>query len=374
METLGAASAATLGYIVGNLPGAYYGYQAYRNMPPITRRRTRAAGLIQRVMRKWRSRGYPGGATSRVLSGMRAANRQHNSTVTRQKDFSSQYRFKRMPKRRRIRWKKFVKKVTAVELKNAAMKTVVFNDKIANSSGVGKQAYISFALYGINGLDDDTGKCCGYRDIQKVFDNDPQIKQVAVGSPPAYYPKSGKLHFGSAVLDFTLRNIAEQEAEIDIYYGYHLKDTTNVNAVQVVKPSLVDEFINDDPNSIKSGNAMIRLEERGTTPFDCSSALSSSGFHVLKKQKILIEPGKSVFIQHRDANNHEMDYDSLIGLGYAKKKLTYEVLIVHKPTVSTATDLTSTIVVGVTRKYSYTVLSGANQPQGAYDPAFDPAA
>ena len=373
MQNIGAASAATLGYIVGNLPGAYVGYQAYRNMPPITRRRSRAAGVIQRAAKRWRSRGYPGGATSRTLSGMRAANRRHNSTVTRQKDFASQYRFKRMPKRRRLQWKKFVNKVTAVELRNAAMKTVVFNDKIINTSAPGKQAYVAFCLYGINGSDDNTAQA-GYRDIQKIFDNDPQIKQVAVGSPAAYYPKSGKLHFGSAVLDFTLRNLDPNfEAEIDIYYGYHVKDTSIVNAVSVVKSSLVQEFVNDDPNAIKSGNTMVRLEGRGTTPFDCSTALSSSGFHVIKKQKVLMEPGKSVFIQHRDAVNHEMDYDSLISLGYAKKKLTYEVLIVFKPTVTTSDESTATIAVGVTRKYSYTVLAGANQPQGAYDPAFDPA-
>lgn len=376
MQSIGAASAATLGYIVGNLPGAYYGYTAYNNiMPPITRRRNQAGRRILSAMRGWRARGYPGGSTDQLvgqLAGMRrSARRRSNNVVTQQKDFASQYRKRRMPRRKRKIWKKFVKKVTAVELSNAATKTVVFNHRMVQSSTPGNQAFLSFCLYGVNGSPDGNNQI-GYQDMFKLFDNEPGIKQQAVGSPAANYPASGKLHFNTGVLDFTLRNLGEVDAEVDIYYGYHVKNVNNINLLTQVADSLRQHFISTTSDPIVSGNTSLGLGLRGVTPFDCSSVLSESGFHILKKQKFNMEPNKSVFIQHRDANNHQLDQDDLSTIGYAKRKLTYEVLIVHKPSVTSVDNAVSTIGVGVTRKYGYSILAATNQPSSALNPAFTP--
>lgn len=374
METLGAVSGAVLGYTVNNLPGAYYGYQVGRyfgqryNMPPITRTRNQAGRRILSAMRGWRRRGYPGGATSRALSGMRA-NRASNNVVTKQRDFGNQYRFKKMPKRKRKQWKKFVKKVTAVELKNAATKTVVFNHRMVQTGTPGNQAFMSIALYGINGAP-DSNNAIGYQDMLKLFDNDPDIKQEAVAG--VNFPANGKLHMQTAVLDFTLRNLGEVDAEVDIYYGYHVKNVNNINILQQTADTLRQHFIATTSDPITSGNTSIGLGLRGATPFDCSSALSESGFHILKKQKFNIEPSASVFIQHRDSKNYELDQNDLSTIGYAKKKLTYEVLIVHKPSVTSVDDTVSTIGCGVTRKYGYSVLAKSNQAVSAYTPTFTP--
>lgn len=376
METLGAASAATLGYIVGNLRGAAIGYNAYRSyMPTITRLRNRAGRRILSAMRGWRARGYPGGATERALSGMLSRNRssrrrRRNNLVTRNKDYGTQYTKKRMPRGKRKNWKKFVKKVTAVQLSNASQKTVVYNSKIVSTSGAATQQYFTFALYGCNG-NGDSNTNVGYRDLLVLFDNEPVIKQYAVGSPAAYYPGAGKLHFNSAVLDVTLRNLGEQDAEVDVYYGYHVKDAFQADTLGITTGSLRDEFVFAKSDGIKSGNTSVDLTARGTTPFDCSWALSHSGFHVLKKQKFLMEPGKSVFIQHRDSMNHVFEAEQLTRAGYAMKKVTYEVLVVHKPSVGSTDTLTSTIACGITRKYAYSVLAQTVAPSSAVNPTFD---
>lgn len=387
METLGALSGATLGYIVNNIPGAVtggiIGRQFGRNynstMPPVTRSRSMAANRIQSAFRGWRRRGYPNGATESLLTSMgrrarraRFSSGRRNSVVTKQRDYGSQYRAKRMPGWKRRGWKRFVKKVTAIEIKNAALKTVLFNDKVSISTT--GQNFVSFCLYGING-NGETSTTAGYQDMLKIFDNDPQIKQSAVGSPAVYYPSNGKLQFATAVLDYTIRNVStDADAEVDVYIGYHKKDVPYFSTLQELAGSLRNEFTATNDDTIKSGNTTINLTDRGATVFECSRALSNSAFHVVKKMKFLIEPGKSVFMQHRDAKNYQLEQTDLARIGYAKKGLTYEVLVVTKPAVTVVGggDVTSTIAVGVTRKYSYTVLAGNNQAQTALKPSFNP--
>lgn len=373
MQSIGAASAATLGYIVGNLPGAYYGYNAYRAMAPITRRNT-AATKIQSAFRGFLARKKMGIKGRDYMKKVVANKKKLGSIVTQHRDFASQYVRRRMPRYKKRAWKSFVRKTTAVELKNAATKTVIFNNKIVSTSTAGNQQYLSFCLYGINGNADNTTLTVGYQDMLKVFDNEPSVKQEAVGSPAVYYPSNGKLHFNTGVLDFTLRNLSsETDAEVDVYYGYHWKDTFNTNLEQQGLSSLAYTFANTTSDAIKSGNTSVTLLQRGVTPFNCSQAISASGFKIIKKQKLCIEPGKSVFIQHRDSKNHIMNQNNLEGVGYGKKGLTYEVLIVHKPSVTSADTAVSTIGVGITRSYRYSVLANTTQAVSASNPVFDPA-
>lgn len=378
METLGAASAATLGYILRDERGAYYGYNLYRGfraMAPITRNRNRAATKIQSAFRGYLSRKKTLGFGNRGYMSKVVANKKKlGSIVTQHRDFASQYVRRRMPRYKKRAWKSFVRKSTAVQRKNAATKTVVFNNRIVSTSTAGNQQYLSFALYGINGDTDNSTTYVGYQDMLKVFDNEPGVKQEAVGSPAIFYPTNGKLHFNTGVLDFTLRNLSgDTDAEVDVYYGYHTKDVGNTNIMQQNFSTLRNTFANATNDAIKSGNTSVNLGQRGVTPFDCSQPISVSGFKVIKKQKLCVEPGRSVFIQHRDSKNHVMNMNYLEGVGYAKKGLTYEVLIVHKPSVTSVDNAVSTIGVGITRKYNYSVVAGGIQSVSASNPAFDPA-
>lgn len=352
MESFAAgASGAALGYIVKNLPGAYWGYKLGK-MAPIYRKRRYSAS--SGGMRKKQRTGSYRMRQPRKRFGS-------NNIVTVQHDYTNQYRKTTMPKRKKKQWKKFINKVTAVNIKNAGLKTVLFNDRVVNSSGIGYQSYLAFCLYGVNG-GNSANQTEGYDDLLKVFNNEPLIKRSSPGNEAI----NGVLNFASAVIDLTLRNLGEQDAEVDVYYGIHWKDATNENPRTGVTTANLIQDLNDGGYSqpISTGNTTVSLADRGATPFDISTGISASGFKVLRKQKLLMPPGKSVFIQHRDPRNHRLDWIDTNKAGYAKKKLTYEILIIHKPAVSSADNIISTIAAGVTRKYSYTVLEW-NQDESA---------
>lgn len=358
METVAGLAGQVLGNIIGDFNGAYLGDEiarrAYRNMPPIRR------NIRSRIRQRYATANRNARALARA--GSRLYNRRgRNTTVTQQYDVKTQYLKKTMPKYKKKQWKKFVNKVNAVGIKNAGLKTVIFNTKIQNNSPPGGQNAFCIALYGINGT--DSGQAAGYGDVQKIFVNEPAIKSSG-GTPNV--AENGVLNFGSAVLDLTLRNTGLVDAEVDIYYGYHWKDATLENPRNGANTrNLIEDFNNGSFNqSIAVGNPTLDLSVRGCTPFELSTCISASGFKILRKQKILMTPGKSVFIQHRDPKNHRADYVNINKGGYGKKRLTYEVLVVHKPSVDASDELVSTIVCGVTRKYSYTILDW-NQDENA---------
>lgn len=339
---LARAAGATLGYITGNLPGAYIGY----NLADMAWQR-RAA----------RRRNF---SRRRVTRGYKKYGKKSPAAVGVQRDVVTQYRRKPMPRYKKKTWKKFTKKVNAVVAKSQGLKTVVFNDKIDVSSTAGNQQLATLALYGNNGSADDSQNL-GWRDLYRVYKNEPSISKDVGGEPI-----QGKLHFQSAAIDITLKNNSpDLEMECDIYYGYFRKDT-----VSATKTNLGSQFFAGCYNvdKITAGNAQIDITQRGVTPFDCSGGLSRTAFHIVKKQKMDIQPGKSFFLQHRISSNKVMDWLTIKNYDYAIKGLTFGMMIVFKPTVSTSTTATAQFLAGVTRKYSYINLE-ENQDFSSYDHA-----
>lgn len=322
-QRLAQASGATLGYIVNNIPGAVTGYQL--------------ADMAYRARyRGRRSRRYSKKRMYKKSSGI-------SNTVTAQRDFNTQYKKRRMGRGKKIRWKKFVNKVQAVLNKDLGLKSVVFNDNLtANTSSTTDQQCLSFSLYGNRGT--SAGNTLGANDLVRMFSNEPLVSQ---GIGPLN-PKIGKLLFGSAVLDMTINNIGQNAAEVDIYFGYHTKDVTSYNIVEDFKDITLEQPINST-----IPNVTLDILQRGVTPFDLPTGLSQSGFHILKKQKLLIQPGQQSFIQHRDPRNHMVEWTRCKLTGYAIKKLTFTVLLVFKPVVGFS-EGNARLAVGCTRKYSYT--------------------
>lgn len=330
METLGAASAATLGFIAGDLPGAYLGYKAYRGyraMPPIKR--------------KFYSRRPTGVKKFRGLPRFNV--RQKNSITTQQHDYSNQYRKRVMPRRKKRIWKKFVKKVQAVGFSERGLKTVVFNGTQTSTAVATAQTFFCAHLYGVYG-DTDTSFGIGRQDLVRLYSNDPSVQQN-VGPTN---PKLGKLMFGSAVLDITIRNIGEYDSEVDVYYCTHVKNNINSNMSALGGNAEVDLPINGGvPNTTLS------LTTRGCTVFDLPAAISVTGLHILRKQKILMTPGRSVFLQQRDAKNRSLDWSYLRQSGCANRKLTQTIIVVHKTSTGAPAEAQSILSFGVTRKYAY---------------------
>lgn len=321
-QRIAQASGATLGYITGNLPGAYIGY----NLADMAYRRRYG----RRPMRKmYRKKNY-------------GAKKSISNTVTAQRDFNTQYRKRYMGKRKKIQWKKFINKVNAVLTKDLGLKTVVFNDNVtANTSGATDQQALSFNLYGIRGS--SAGNTLGANDLVRIFSNDPFVEQSA----GPLNPKIGKLMFASAVIDMTINNIGTNAVELDLYFGFHRKDVVNTNLIADLTQASLEEPIN---NGIP--NTTLDITLRGVTPFDLPTGISQSGFSILKKQKLLLQPNQQSFVQHRDPRNHVVEWNNIKLTGYAARKLTFTVLAVYKPVVG-FTQGNANLAFGVTRKYSY---------------------
>lgn len=351
MQTLAKASGATLGYIVGNLPGAYIGYQFGKKfgkrMPPFP---TPQSKRIRRMSLSSRSTGSSRTRTSRYTKS--SARGVYDSVVTRQHDVGKQYRYKKMPKYKKRRWRKFVKKIQAVQLKQAGLRTVLFNSRGVLANDATFQQIVCLSLYGFQGsIDSNTGH--GHNDLYRVFKNDPDIIQS--GAAPGNVPKSGKLQFGSGVLDFTIRNLsADTEAEVDIYYGWYRKDSDQIGVKTDWNP--IEKYKNAPGDLIKTGNTAVNIFNRGATLFDKPSGIAECGYHITKKMKMILAPAQSTFLQHRDPKNHMVSWENNDNLGFAKKGLTFGVWIIFKPSVTAADDAVVTLGFGVTRKYSYALV------------------
>lgn len=326
--------------LLKSLGGAYIGHQA-ASMAGYYRKRRRAGS-------------YRGNKRRNTMVANKIRGRGGYSTVTTQKDFALQYRRKNQPKGKKIRWKKFSNKVKAVIRKELGNKTVLYNDSYNLAVAPAAQQATGLHLYGVRG-GASGGNGIGMQDLVRLFGNDPDVVQGAGGNNPYV----GKLLFNSAVLDVTLHNTGIVDLEVDIYYGYHRKD---VISGQMVSDDFVAPVL-EVP--IKAGNVTIDILQRGATPFDCSTGLSQSGFHILRKQKMFIKYGQTAFLQYRDPRNHTVEWNMIKQCGYGAKKLTYTVLVVFK-CVAGSTD-NGELTYGVTRKYSYNV-NEDNVDQSAINP------
>lgn len=355
METLAGLAGGTLGYIYGNLPGAYYGYKLGKAMAPyrsLSRGRSRTPKRIRLTSPRSYSAPTPGSMyRPRLLSYSRSRSSRGGSDnfVTRQFDVTNQYRKRKMPYRKKRRWRSFVKKVAAVQIKQAGLRTVLFNTRAQVANGVTYQGAHAMELYGMSGTNDNNN-VQGCSDIRRIFKNDPDITK----EPLTNEPKEGKLQFGSGVLDATIRNLSEFEAEVDIYTGWFRKSQDN--AAAIANRNIINDLgTAGDP--INTGNTTLNLGERGATVFDLSEAISKTGYKIYSKKKMVLAPGQSTFIQHRDPKNHMIDWVRDGQFGYAKKGLTYCMLVVFKPTTTAVDDAVVTLSIGCTRKYSYAFVS-----------------
>jgi hypothetical protein len=347
------ASGATLGYIIGDLPGAYIGYR----MAPITRRQRRSAAAtkIQAAWRGYKTRKALRNVGAKSVGGSVGTHYGgYDTVVTRQNDVTGQYRFKRMPRNKKRSWKKFYKKVQAVQIKQAGLRSVLFNAKLEDTNAAGYQSCVFLGLYGVNGSNDWTAvgqaAVMGFSDLRRIFKNDPDIVKDINGDP-----KSGKLQFGSATLDVTLRNLSSDiEIEVDVYYGWFRKNADIKPLIAARNP--IDEYQGAPVDLIAGGNTQIQLNERGVTLFDKPSGLSQTGYHIHKKLKLVLAPTQTTFLQHRDPKNHMIDWTASQEYGYAQKGLTFGMCIIYKPTTTVTGTATATLGVGTTRKYTYSVV------------------
>lgn len=284
-------------------------------------------------------------------------------TVTSQHDVKTTYRKKRMPKYKRKRWVKFIKKVQAVEESNSGLQKVVFNDggeyvtqnTVGGGPAIGKrqQAVFGTLMYSGNGTPD--GSLWGVQDIQRVINRGPPSSQYAGSAQPVV--NTTKYKFTSAVMDYTITSNASNVCALEVeVYQVRFRRGWNNNTGSNTLSGIIDHFNDKEEvlgNSGISPKAFIYL--RGVTPFECGNALGSMGVTIVSKTKYYLAPGNSINLQMRDPKSHYLEPDDVgdgkNGLAYSNWTQGY--FCTAKPTRELAAEATFSIFTGCTRTYKY---------------------
>lgn len=270
--------------------------------------------------------------------------------ITAQHDAVVTYKKRYMPRRKKRSWKKFSKKVKAVQLSSLAKRTFVLNDREDNTNDANQQTWNFYMIYGKNGDPVGTSSSYGIRDLRQISDS-------FAGSGTNTVNDNQKLQFMSAVLDITfqLDPTATNVVELDVYHIQFNKAPADT------RPALsLSKAQSATPTSTLG--ASLEMEDRGATLFDFPLFLSATGCKILKKTKYFLAQGQCITYQIRDPKNRQIsrmeitDYNSQIDsttsgiTSYVKAGWTQGVFYTVKPGPVQPT-ATCKLSVGVTRKY-----------------------
>lgn len=316
----GAAAGGALGYIAGNVPGAIIGARAgYRA-----------------------ARGRGGG-------GNRAG---YAKSITAQHDTKTVYKKSRMPRRKRKRWAKFVKKVVAAT-DDRGTQTFLFNKahsetKVSLVGGMSQQALVCAHLYGKNGQ--LAAGELGNRDLYEIC-------QSLIGGG---VDDSAKIRFMSGVLDITVTNQRNPGIPENTYEG-----PLEVDLYHIVYPSNKQLVVNGlgqayDTATTKVnggyGLPKVNINDRGATPFDIGQASAITGLKILSKKKYYMGYGQAFTYQIRDPKNYQFDVGTHNDkFCFYQPKMTQSLMIVAKPTALIGDNQAFNFIVGATRSYKLQV-------------------
>jgi len=180
------------------------------------------------------------------------------------------------------------------------------------------------------------------------------------------YNITDRLIFQSAVLDITVANGSLNSSsqavpiELDVYEVTSNRSwqdnndsaSTNINLVNIIGRGFTDT---SNEGSAATG---LTLNQRGVTPFEACSALSSYGIKIWKKTKYFLGANQTMTYQMRDPKRHSWS-NTVIGQWESGNmpKATRWLLFIAKAVPGYNMDVAGRVQIhiGVTRKYMYKV-------------------
>jgi len=299
--------------------------------------------------------------------------------VTVQHDARQIYRRRRMPRRKRKVWKRFLKKVHAVSEKDLGSRMVVFNVSAGfTNTTLGNQGVAYCALYSVKSGDSfmtDMNNLSGLENVGNPT--------AALGS--TVYDTT-KWLFQSAILDVTFRNTSgiwsssgtvntltsEAKLEVDVYELISGKEWNDQLGAKGDPLAVFNEGADMQPNIGGAGTAAV-LGLRGVTPWEFPAALGYYRVKILKKTKYFVNNGDTFTYQIRDPRRRVIYQERMEqALGGNMPRWTRHVLILFKlvPGLTVgSTDGTyrESLTCGITRKYFYKI-EGVSEDRDRYLP------
>ena len=319
---------------------------AYRYSPYQQARR-----ILSRAARNRFARSNTRTATTRrrVKSG-HGVSVQHDRTLI--------YRKRNMPRRRKRRWRRFIKKSVAANEKDLGARTVVRNELVTSSqpgaSGVANTTDVVevFALY-------------SHKSALVAPSTQQWLNDLARISQDTDVDPSGKFIFQSGVLDLTLTNTTQSSLnsafdvpmEVDIYEISAKRNFASVSNGKTLRDLFIDAG-GDTPTIPAGAVSGLGITTRGTTPFDFPNGISAYRLKIWKKTKYRLSGGQSLTYQMRDPKRHTFEKNYLGDLeGTNYPGVTRWIMVIAKPIAgfSIAEDGISRISTGCTRKYMYKI-------------------
>lgn len=293
------------------------------------------------------------GASKYFGVGRKVGSSTHGSGVSLQRDRTVQYvsKHKRGWKRKMKRWKKFVRKVRAVQLKDHGKLSMIMDDFISATSLAGQQVGAFILLGGVRG--NGTGEA----DMRNLFDE-------AV----AQSPDASRLLLNTMVLDLqiTTTEATESSCELDVYEFVCIKDVPNtifgVTASTVTMDSFFTKGLTAQP-TVGAGGTQLATTSLGTTPFD--NRFFCQHFKIVKKTKYLLGLNQYVTYQIRDPKNRVIPGYQRRDL-LAMKGFTRGVMLIAKGLVSGGAIPTTDFAVYSNRHYTFSVLQSQTDAAETY--------
>lgn len=255
-----------------------------RRSGTVTRRNYARSGLFRNAA------GAVGAAYSayRKSSKRSSAMRKGTNTgfLTNQFDVKRQYTRRRMPRFKRRRWGRFVRKVRACTDKDYASQYQILRSRGTSSAAADAQTAFSCGIYGQNGTP-STANDFGVNDLSQLatLSGDTGLNNMFI--------------MKSAVLDVEITNTGEASVTVDCYEIVCRKDI-NSQGTTIAGPNdlFIDGFSNQDT---LGGNSSVSAAVPGATPFQ--NSLYTSHFTILKKTRVLLSPGQATHFNYRDAKD-----------------------------------------------------------------------
>lgn len=261
------------------------------------------------------SRGYYGGLVRSGVGALSAAygaykgwnagkglasrnKKSRTGFITQQYDVKTQYRRKRMPRRKRKRWMRQVRKVNHIVDNRLGSQYQMFRSFATGTNSNGTQSFLSAGLFGENGTP-ATAFDMGIDDLYNL-----NLKNGDTG-------KINKFHIKSGVLDIELTNLGGEgynnSLTADVYEIVCRKDLNTQGTTAAAGPSdlMNDGFADQD---LLGSNTALGATLPGVTPFQ--NAEFCRHFKIIKKTRVLLSVGQTTHFMLRDAKNRTYRYDS----------------------------------------------------------------
>lgn len=273
----------------------------------------------------------------RMYSGTKRIRDGSGTGVTQQHDMQRQYRYKRMPKRKRMRFKRSARLFTSRLVSSLGTQQVIRNNSVNVTALVTGQQWVGVHLYGMSGT--NTTQEIGCDDINSIRAADINVSD------------SGKMFFSNAILDLTVRNNATNVLELDMYVvRSRVKNRIFANYGAAVTNAIGDTGL--------IGATQITYTTRGATPFEFPDVCKY--FKIYSKKKYFIGAGQCITAQFKDRKNRvitgdQINFNPLVNTENCFKDGWHMmVLFIGKAVTGTAESADYTV--GATRSYRYKFL------------------